>query len=106
MAGNKVRYSPEAVNDLDEIWAYISDELQNPESAANTVDGIMDAVDKLNDFPEMGSSLSSITNIESVSRFLVCGSYIAFYHLDGSSVSIDRVLYGKRDYIRILFEEE
>lgn len=106
MAGNKVRYSPEAVNDLDEIWAYISDELQNPESALKTVNGVMDAVDRLNDFPEMGPPLSSVTNMESMFRFLVCGSYIAFYHLDGSEVSIDRILYGKRDYIRILFEEE
>ena len=106
MARNKVRYSPEAVNDLDEIWAYISDELQNPESALKTVNGVMDTVDRLNDFPEMGPPLSSVTNIESMFRFLVCGSYIAFYHLDGNAVSIDRILYGKRDYIRILFEEE
>lgn len=104
MTRSKLRYSPEAINDLDEIWAYISDELQNPESASNTVDGIMDSVYKLNDFPEMGPPLSSITNIESAFRLLVCGSYIAFYHLDESAVSIDRVLYGKRDYIRILFE--
>jgi len=80
--------------------------LQNPESASNTVDGIMDTVDKLNDFPEMGPPLSSITDIESAFRFLVCGNYIAFYHLNGEIVSIDRVLYGKRDYIRVLFEEE
>ncbi len=66
----------------------------------------MDTVDKLNDFPEMGPPLSSITDIESAFRFLVCGNYIAFYHLNGEIVSIDRVLYGKRDYIRVLFEEE
>ena len=80
--------------------------MQNPESASNTVDGIMDTVDKLNDFPEMGPPLSSITDIESAFRFLVCGNYIAFYHLNGEIVSIDRVLYGKRDYIRVLVEEE
>ena len=66
----------------------------------------MDTVDKLNDFPERGPPLSSITDIESAFRFLVCGNYIAFYHLNGEIVSIDRVLYGKRDYIRVLFEEE
>ena len=106
MIKSKVRYSPEAVNDLDEIWAYIADELQNVDGAVNTVDGIMDAVDKLNDFPEMGPLLSSITNTESVFRFLVCGSYNAFYHLDGNVVSVDRVLYGKRDYMQVLFEIE
>ncbi|MDQ7093596.1 type II toxin-antitoxin system RelE/ParE family toxin [Desulfosporosinus sp. PR] len=30
---NKLRYSPEALKDLDEIWAYIYAELQNPDAA-------------------------------------------------------------------------
>jgi prevent-host-death family protein len=36
-------------------------------------------------------------------RFLVCGSYLAFYHTLAKKVYIDRILYGKRDYIKILF---
>lgn len=106
MAKSRVRYSPEALNDLDEIWSYISNELQNPTSASETIDNIMDTIDGLNDFPEMGPTLSSITGIESVFRFLVCKSYMAFYHLNGRIASIDRILYGKNDYIRILFEKE
>ena len=30
---NKLLYSPGALNDLDEIWAYINNELQNPAAA-------------------------------------------------------------------------
>lgn len=91
MPKNSVRYAPEALSDLDGIWEYISTELQNPASASDTVESIMNTVDKLDDFPEMGAPLSSITGIESVFRFLVCGSYIAFYHADGKNVSIDRI---------------
>ncbi|ACV61550.1 hypothetical protein Dtox_0630 [Desulfofarcimen acetoxidans DSM 771] len=41
---NKLHYSPEALSDLDEIWAYIFEDLQNPTAAQNTVDGILDNI--------------------------------------------------------------
>jgi addiction module RelE/StbE family toxin len=100
---NKLRYSPEALNDLDVICTYIFEELQNPTAAQKIVDGILDAVEKLKEFSEMGTQLSSITDVESDYRFLVCGNYLAFYRVTGSEVSIDRILYGRRDYLRILF---
>lgn len=99
----KLRYSPYAVNDLDEIYDYIQDELQNPVAAQRVVSNILDAVEKLRNFPKMGSPLSSVTGIESDYRHLVCGSYIALYRIDDANVFIDRVLYGRRDYMRILF---
>jgi plasmid stabilization system protein ParE len=51
----------------------------------------------------MGPSLSSITEVESDYRFLVCGNYLTFYRVKGKDVYIDRILYGRRDYLRILF---
>ena len=30
-------------------------------------------------------------------------SYLTFYRVYGSDVYVDRVLYGRRDYLRILF---
>jgi len=100
---NRLHYSPEALNDLDEIWTYISKELHNPAAALNTVEDILDSIDNLREISEMGPPLSSITGIESDYRFLVCGKYIAFYRVDKVEVSIDRILYGGRDYMRILF---
>ena len=51
----------------------------------------------------IGTSLSSIADVESDYRFLVTGSYLTFYRVYGSDVYVDRVLYGRRDYLRILF---
>lgn len=99
---NDLRYSPEALNDLDEIWTYIFEELQNPTAAQKTVDGILDTTEMLKEFPEMGPELSSVTDVESGYRVLVCGNYLAFYRVTGAEVSIDRILYGRRDYLRIL----
>ena len=35
-------------------------------------------------------------------RYLVCGSYLAFYHVHNEEVIVDRILYGRRDYLSIL----
>ena len=102
---NSIHYSPEAQNDLDEIWEYISFELCSPQAAENTVNKIMDAVDELEDFSEIGVPLSSVTDIESDHRFLTSGNYMVFYHVNVQDVYIDRVLYSRRDYLRILFPD-
>ncbi|MCI8613842.1 MAG: type II toxin-antitoxin system RelE/ParE family toxin [Lachnospiraceae bacterium] len=44
---NNIHYSPEARNDLNEIWEYITFELCNPQAVENTVHKIMDTVDEL-----------------------------------------------------------
>lgn len=90
---------------MDEIWDYISSELQNISAAERTVNRIMDAVDQLADFAEIGAPLSSIADVGSDYRFLVTGSYLTFYRVYGSAIYVDRVLYGRRDYLRILFDK-
>ena len=47
--------------------------------------------------------LSSIADVESGFRFLVTGSYLTFYQIENGGIYIDRILYGRRDYLRILF---
>ena len=100
-----VVYSQKALSDLEEIGDYISMELQNPIAALNTVTKIQDKIDKLAGFPYIGALLSSIfDDIEDNDyRYLVCMNYLAFYRVDGNTVYIDRIIYGRRDYITILF---
>lgn len=38
-------------------------------------------------------------------RYLVCDKYLAFYRCISGDIYIDRILYGRRDYLTILFEE-
>ncbi len=100
---NKLHYAPEALRDLDDIWEYIALELNNPAAAKRTVSRIMDSADGLAEFAEAGAPLHSVADVESDYRFLVCGNYLMFYRIEGKDVFIDRVLYGRRDYLRILF---
>ena len=95
MRKNKILYTAESRRDLDAIWDYIASE--------RVVNRIMDDVDRLESHAEIGALLSSIADVESNYRFLVTGSYLTFYRVYGSDVYVDRVLYGRRDYLRILF---
>ena len=102
---NKIHYSPESRRDLDDIWDYIVSELQTRSAAERVIDHIMDAVDPLKNFAEMGTPLSSIADIGTDYRFLVSGNYMVFYRVQGNDVYIDRVLYGRSDYMSVLFKD-
>ena len=90
---------------MDNIWDYIVSELQNRSAAERVTNRIMDAVDQLKSFAEMGTPLSSIADVGTDDRFLVSGNYMAFYCVQGSDVYIDRVLYGRSDYMGVLFKD-
>ena len=65
----------------------------------------MDTIDGLESFSGIGAPLSSVTDIESDHRFLTSGDHIVFYRVNGQDVFIDRVLYSRRDHLRILFPD-
>jgi len=102
---NKLAISPEARNDLEEIKAYVCDELENPIAAVNVVSRITKKIKTLPKTPGIGVPLSSKVPFDTDYRFLVCGNYLAFYRFENKTVYVDRVLYGRRDYVKILFPE-
>jgi len=99
----KLRISPEAQSDLHGLKEYITTELENPTAAVKIVAKIMKAIRGLTDFPASGVPLSSIVDIPNDYRFLVCGNYLVFYRYKDGNISIMRVIYDRRDYIKILF---
>ena len=100
---NKIHYAVEARRDLDDIWDYIVTDLCNASAAERVVNDILDVVEQLENFSEMGALLTSIANVDSDYRFIVSGNYLIFYRVSGMDVYVDRILYGRRDYLRILF---
>lgn len=100
---SKLLLSDLAKTDLQEIKDYISDDLQNPNAALKTVKIIVHKLHSLERFPASGFPLSSVTDFVSDYRCFICGNYIAFYRAIEDTVYIDRILYGKRDYMKILF---
>ena len=100
---NDIKYSPLARQDLQEIKEYIEKELQNPSAAVNVVSNITKRIRMLADHPQSGPSLSAIVDAYTDYRFLACGGYTAFYRYEDKTVYIDRVLYGRRDFMKVLF---
>ena len=92
---NNLHLSEEAQNDLFEIKSYNEEELLNPSAALATVSRITKSLRILQNYAQTGAPLSSIADIES--------NYISFYRVYGNEVLIDRILYARRDYMRILF---
>jgi len=102
---NALSISPEAVKDLEEIKAYIAEELGNSTAALSMVTRITQGIRQLGITPAAYPSLASKVPFDTDYRYLICGSYIVFYRHEGKTVFVDRVLYGKRDYAKILFPE-
>lgn len=99
----KLKISPEAKNDLAELKGYISQELCNPQAAVELTAMIIKKIRGLSEYPEIGASLSSVVDIQTDYRFLVCANYLIFYRYEDGVVFVSRILYGRRDYLHILF---
>lgn len=101
---NKIRYTPVAVDDIDEIFSYISQD--NIVAAEKMLQKLDERIAKLAEFPNMGSILSDeeYTMIKRGYRFIVVHPYLVFYRIIDNIVIIHRILHSRRDYLRELFD--
>ncbi|MCL2655781.1 MAG: type II toxin-antitoxin system RelE/ParE family toxin [Coriobacteriia bacterium] len=99
----KVQVSPRAQDDLVATKTYIEHDLCSPRAALTVIAQITKRLRELRKFPDLGASLDSFIDIHTDYRFLVCDSYTVFYRHVGEEVFVDRILYGKRDFMKILF---
>ena len=100
----KILYSRAALDDLDEIFSYIAKD--NVIIAEILLEKFNESILKLSNFPNLGSVLSAdeFTLISDGYRFLVVHPYIIFYRIIEESIVIHRILHGRRDYLRGLFD--
>ena len=102
----RLRYSPEAREDLRRASQYIAFEFQNPKAAKELVQRIMRDCAALKRFPQMGMRLSEKIERETPLRFLISGKLIAFYRIDGSEIFVTRILDGRTNYLQVLFGKD
>ncbi len=99
----KLSYSPQALQDIAEIKAYISASLHNVPAAKRIVGLIFKACSDLKRFPYMGFSVRDKLGIDSDTRMLICEKYFIVYSVHEDSVLVVRVIDGRQDYMRLLF---
>ncbi len=97
----KLRYTPQAILDLQEIHDYIREQLLNPEAAQHIVASIARDAARLKDNPALGFDLGGKTGREIRGRGLVSGKYLLIYDVD-DCISILRVLDTRVDYLRMI----
>ena len=98
-----IEYSKESKQDLIDIKQYIKYHLQEPLIAQKLISKIKTEIDSLKDNPELYSIIDDDVIKRLEIRKLIVDNYIVFYRVCGNNIYVDRVLYGRRDYMRILF---
>lgn len=98
-----LRYTPEAIRDLQALRGYIGKTLGNPKAADRIAKQILDTCSQLKQYPRLGASVEAKTGHSTDLRFVICEKWIAFYRIDEHVISVARILDGRQDYLHILF---
>ena len=95
-------FSPKASEDLDSIKKYIESELNSPIAANNRVLEILDTINQLTLFPELGPSLKGKILSLAQYRYLPVANNIVFYKIEQDNILIVRILGSSTDYLKTL----
>lgn len=94
--------SPDALQDLQDIWDYVA--LDNENAADQLEDDFFSAFEKLARQPRMGHTRKDLT--ERDVRFWPTGSYLIVYRETTGALQIVAVLHGSRDIPEVMRKRE
>jgi addiction module RelE/StbE family toxin len=100
----KIRYTQDAVDDLDSIFDYISEDKRT--AAGHMLEQIENSILQLADNPRMGTVLptNELSLVEPGYRRIVVKPYITFYRIGKEEIFISCVLHNRQDWMNLLFE--
>ena len=103
MADLRIRYTQQAMDDLDAIFDYIC--LDNPDAARKMLQAFRTGIEKLDATPYLGAALrtDSPIMISSGYRYIVVSPYLVFYRVVDQEVRIGRILHSRQDWLSLLF---
>lgn len=96
----KVEILTPSLNDIDRIADYHLLAV-GPISAETITDKLLDSIEKLGEYPLMGTEHSDAVLQKKGYRKLVCGEYICVYRLIGDTLYVYRVVHGTTDYPKL-----
>lgn len=97
-----IEYSSNSKPDIIEIKKYIKYNLQEPIIANNLIAKIRKTIEKLANNPELYSIIDDDFMKKQEIRKVVIDNYIVFYRIKDNFVEIIRVIYGKRNWIKLM----
>ncbi|MDR2064047.1 MAG: type II toxin-antitoxin system RelE/ParE family toxin [Candidatus Nomurabacteria bacterium] len=100
----KVIISNKAWLDIASIFEYIRDVLENHSATDKTVEKIIAKIEHLETFPNMGQTVETATGLPTSYRVLYVENYLIFYVTTNTKIIIHRILYARRSFLDILFD--
>jgi plasmid stabilization system protein ParE len=97
--------SDKAFMDMENIYNYIAEQLQAPETAMQQYNRIADAIEKLESLPERIRVMESEPEWSMGLRPLIVDNYTAFFVIRDLTVTVVRVLYSSSDITKRLSED-
>jgi len=98
----KIHYLPLALDDLKDIVKYIAHTLEAPQAAESLVSKIDKAVLKIAENPYRCHLYNSSEKLKYIYRVLNIDNYSLFYVVEDNKIEIHRIIYSRRDIVRIL----
>ena len=95
----KINYSPDALDDLKDIYSYIAFNLLEKDTGRKLIAKIRKEIKTLNSMPERYVLVDWEPWHSAGVRTLLVGNYIAYYRVDNelNTVLIGRILFAGRD---------
>lgn len=98
----KLKYAPKALEDLQEIKRYATDQF-GEERAKVCLRDILSTIKQLEMFHDEGLDLGNTIEYPTDYRYLAVKPDYVFYRMENEIVKIVRVLNEKQDFMQILF---
>lgn len=96
-----INYSKLFIDDFSEALIYIKETLKNEDASNDLKINTYKEIQKLKQFPNTGIRLYK-DSIETKYRHIKVGNYYVFYYVKDLMIFIDRFIYSKREYIKLL----
>ena len=100
----RIEYSQAAIRDLDRVWNEVYEASKEADIATRYVDGLMDCVAEKRALPKSGAPLYYENGFTGY-YYVVFKAYMAFYRIVEERILVDRVVFGRSDYMRIIFQD-
>ena len=97
-----IRYSQEALEDLDNVWDDVFNASLDIDTADKYVTGILQSIKEKEKIPKTGIPLRFAGEFTGI-YFVVYKKHNVFYRIADSQIEVARILYGASDYMKELF---
>lgn len=98
----KVRYSPQALEDLQNIRSYIVINFDD-NIAKKVINKITSDIRRLEEFPLLGVNLAKSIDVPTDYHYIFAEKNYVFYRIETDSVYVVRILNEQQEYMQQLF---